>query len=217
MKIIACRMPDGSAERVVPVAVMLWWMQAGRTAQDRQQFVDEYVRQGNDRATVLRYMQVLDNPEAEIARKVANGTPEDVAKAFCNALAKGGISEDEALILIARISSPSAVEYLISDPIDPADAAYRHCLAPRSGRLEWDMPRAREHHRKLIRQARSRAFSVLDGQRAAAVRAKDVAAVTEIDVKAQVLADAPADPRIEAAQTVEELKRVWPEALGARA
>ncbi len=71
-----------------------------------------------------------------------------------------------------------------------------------------DMPKARELHRNRIRAARLPLMEALDVEQKRALVARDDAKVAEIEAKLQTLRDAPADPAIEAAATVDELKAV---------
>jgi hypothetical protein len=74
-----------------------------------------------------------------------------------------------------------------------------------------NMAKARDIHRAKMRDARSPLLSDLD---IAYQRATEAGADTSaIVAKKQALRDVTADPAIEAAQTVEELKAVWPEIL----
>ena len=77
-----------------------------------------------------------------------------------------------------------------------------------------NMAKARDIHRAKMRDAREPLFAALD---VAYQRATETGADTsEIVAKKQALRDVTADPEIDAAQTTEELKAVWPEALGAK-
>lgn len=211
MKVVACRLPDGSCARVCPVPQMLAWMQAGRSLEERKAFLEAHTAQGFSAAEVARYMMDMDDAEREIGRRVRDGLSLDVATRYAYALKSGGLSEDEALMLLALVNVPDAEEYLITEQVEVTTKDYRHCYVPRAGKMEWDMPKAREHHRGLIRSARKQVFAQLDGERASALRRRDNAEVAAVDEKAQIWADAPADPRIDAAGTVTELMRVWPE------
>jgi len=90
----------------------------------------------------------------------------------------------------------------------PQDRTYRNALCCVGDKVRYDMPKAREWHRKMLRHERARKFVELDGDRAAAARTGNSALVADIDAKAQRWADAPADPRIDEAQSVEELKQI---------
>jgi hypothetical protein len=74
-----------------------------------------------------------------------------------------------------------------------------------------NMAKARDIHRQKMRNAREPLFAALD---VAYQRATETGADTsEIIAKKQALRDVTGDPAIEAAQTTDELKAVWPEVL----
>ena len=74
-----------------------------------------------------------------------------------------------------------------------------------------NMEKARDIHRQRLREARAPLFNALD---VAFQRAMETGADTaEIVAKKQALRDVTADPAIDAAQTTDELKAVWPEIL----
>ena len=109
---------------------------------------------------------------------------------------------------VARAHGPVVTWRRIEASELPLDRVYRPAWYDSGKRIEHDMAKAREWHRQRIRKHRVAAFQALDGRRAAAIRAKDSGLVAAIDAKAKEWADAPADPRIEAAQTVEELRAI---------
>jgi hypothetical protein len=74
-----------------------------------------------------------------------------------------------------------------------------------------NMAKARDIHRAKMRDARGPLFASLD---VAYQRATENGADTSaIVAKKQALRDVTSDPAIEAAQTTEELKAVWPSIL----
>lgn len=74
-----------------------------------------------------------------------------------------------------------------------------------------NMEKAREIHRNRMREARSPLFKDLDVAYMVAIeRGLDTA---EIVAQKQELRDVTKDPAIDAAQTTDELKAVWPEIL----
>ena len=90
----------------------------------------------------------------------------------------------------------------------PPDRTYRNAWRDRNGRIEHDMPHARNLHRDLLREARAPQMVALDEAYLRADEAGDVAAKQRVAVRKQRLRDAPSDPRIEAAQTPEALKLI---------
>ena len=78
-----------------------------------------------------------------------------------------------------------------------------------NGKPDHDMPKAREIQRIYLRKARLAEFCRLDNEyRIADEITGDVKAKREIGAIKQKFRDVTADPRIEAAQSVEELKRL---------
>ncbi len=92
----------------------------------------------------------------------------------------------------------------------PADRTFRNAL---KNDLTHDMGKAREIWRDKIRQARARILQALDIEYQRADEVGDTDRKRAIVATKQALRDATDDPRIEAAQTPEELKAVWPEVL----
>ena len=90
---------------------------------------------------------------------------------------------------------------------DPYRNAWRDVRAARD--ISHDMPRARKLHRERIRDRRVKLFQKLTEEQERTNR-RDDAKLDAIEAKRQRLRDAPADPRIDAAQTIEELKAVDP-------
>lgn len=89
----------------------------------------------------------------------------------------------------------------------PIDRTFRNAW---KADLTVDMPKAREIWRDRIRLYRGPKFEPLDVAWFKAVESNDVVAMTDIKAKKKALRDAPQDPRIEAAKTPEDLKKVWP-------
>lgn len=89
--------------------------------------------------------------------------------------------------------------------------AWKHTKG--SGKPDHDMPKAREIHRVYLRKARLAEFCRLDNEYRLADEAGDVKTKKEIGALRQKFRDVTVDPRIEAAQTVEELKALRLDAL----
>jgi hypothetical protein len=90
----------------------------------------------------------------------------------------------------------------------PADRAYRNAWKDTGTTIVHDMPKAREIHRGKLRELRAPVLAALDVEWMKAVAAKKNPDADAVEAKRQVLRDLPADPRIDAAQTVEELKAI---------
>lgn len=109
----------------------------------------------------------------------------------------------------------------------PADRTYRNAWVNQAGFIVHDMAKARAIHRERIRRVRRGRFETIDAawSRACAayVAAKEagqlVAANSWRDQMAthenqrQQLRDAPQDPGIDTATTIDQLKAVWPAIL----
>lgn len=95
----------------------------------------------------------------------------------------------------------------------PKDRAYRDALADDGTKVHHDMTKAREIHRQHLRIARIQALADLDVAYQRADEKGDKEEKARIASRKQELRDITAHPGIEAAQSVEELKQVWHEAL----
>lgn len=94
----------------------------------------------------------------------------------------------------------------------PADPTFRNAWTD-TGRIEVDMPKAREIHKDNLRAMRSPKLAALDADYLRADETGDTVAKTRIAAEKQALRNVTADPAIEAAKTPEELKAVLPPAL----
>ena len=100
----------------------------------------------------------------------------------------------------------------------PTDRYFRNAwthvaTARNAGHIAVDMDKAREIHRDVLRRQRAPLLASADVDYVKADEAEDVAKKAEIRAYKQALRDVPADPRIDAAQTPEELKAIVPDAL----
>lgn len=101
---------------------------------------------------------------------------------------------------------PQVLTWRIIDEQDiPADRTYRDALED-NGALRHNITRARELHRNLLRAERSNKMVELDGKWMRATGQGDKQSANAIEAERQKWRDAPADPRIDAAQTVQDLK-----------
>jgi len=97
--------------------------------------------------------------------------------------------------------------------IEPAeikeqDRVFRGAWKDTGSSIEPDLVVARILKADMIRKERKAALAELDNEWMRAVGQKDKAEEDRIEAERQKWRDAPADPRIEAAQTVEELKQI---------
>lgn len=118
---------------------------------------------------------------------------------------------------IAAKDVPQGTAYKIVDVSEvPSDRTYRNAWVADlvAGKINHDMPKAKELHRQKMRDARTPLLSALDVEYQRADEANNQARKQQIAQQKQQLRDVTADPGIAAAQTVEQLKAVWPAVLG---
>jgi len=96
----------------------------------------------------------------------------------------------------------------------PLDRAYRNAWTDSGGALAHDLPKARALHRNKMRAARTPLLATLDADYLQADERGDTTAKTSIATQKQQLRDVTADPAIDAAATIAQLKAVWPAVLG---
>lgn len=95
----------------------------------------------------------------------------------------------------------------------PADRTFRNAWVDGGKSVSVDMNKAREIHRDRLREARAPLLAELDTTQLRAIVAEDKATVSDLETQKQSLRDVTGDAAIDAAQTTEELKAVWPEVL----
>jgi hypothetical protein len=129
------------------------------------------------------------------------------------------LAEQHVVKWQSTFSEAQVVSYaIVGDDyqLPPFDEEYRNAWTLRAGRIDHDMPRAREIHRARIRERRK---PLLEEQDLAWTLVEEDETLTAaqrlmrrraITARRRQLRDAPADPRIEAAQTIEELRAVDP-------
>ena len=123
------------------------------------------------------------------------------------------VNDDEVRAEIAKIvweSGAYVVSWRLLDGEPDLNDEYRDAWRDVRGSrdIEYDMPRARDLYRNGLRKARDQAFAKLDNVRRDAEDAEDRPRLRELAAVRQRLKDAPQDPRIEAAQTVAELREL---------
>lgn len=99
-----------------------------------------------------------------------------------------------------------------SIPDDARDPVYRNARTFDHTTKEWgiDMAKARDTHREVIREARKPMLEAEDIELTAAIATGDTVAARAAEAERQRLRDAPQDPTIESAQTIDQLKKVNP-------
>ena len=122
---------------------------------------------------------------------------------------------DEAIDAeIARSRIPMVSWRRITRDDIPGDRYFRGAWSMNGGgKVEVDMPRARDIQRDKMRRARAPLLAALDVNYQRADERGDAAAKQAITAQKQALRDVTADPAIEAAQTPDDLKAVWPASL----
>jgi hypothetical protein len=110
--------------------------------------------------------------------------------------------EDQAAVVSWRAVPDEAI---------PTDRTFRNAWVDDGKAVQHDMPKARNIWRNKMRKARAPLLAGLDVE---VMRALEQGKpTTDIATRKQALRDVTADPAIEAAQTPEALKAVWPQAL----
>lgn len=86
------------------------------------------------------------------------------------------------------------------------DRTYRDALVFKDDMIRHDLVRARDCHRRWVRKQRMQAMAVLDAEWMKAMgQNKDI---KDVESKRQRWRDAPADPRIEKAKSIDDLKQI---------
>ena len=91
----------------------------------------------------------------------------------------------------------------------PKDRTYRDAWTDDGKAIEHDIEKAKVIHIAILRRDRAAALVELDAQWMKAVGQGDIAAQAAVEKERQKWRDAPADPRIEAAATVDDLKKIF--------
>lgn len=107
---------------------------------------------------------------------------------------------------------------VMPDEAVPSDRSFRNAWCDETPEpvIDIDMPKARNIQRDRMRAARAPKLAALDVDYMRALEAGDEQGKNKIVADKQALRDVTADPAIEAAQTPEELKAVWPTILASQ-
>lgn len=120
---------------------------------------------------------------------------------------------------IARWPEKERAKVISITPIDeadiPADRAFRNAWRISGDRIDHDMERARGIHMDRVRRSRNARLLAMDTETTVALGKSDAAAVADAEARKQRLRDIPQmlQPQIDAAETVDDLKAIWPERL----
>jgi hypothetical protein len=90
------------------------------------------------------------------------------------------------------------------------DRTYRNAMEDVGGKLRHNMNKARELHRDHLRHLNGERFLTLDREWLDASASGDKRAADAAEAKRKARRDLVNDPRIDAAQTIEELKQIVP-------
>jgi hypothetical protein len=157
---------------------------------------------------------IYTNPDGTVGI-VGSGRLEDLQRQF-----GPEFSLDDLRALIARKSIPAGATFE-EMPIGwepPTDREFRNAWRGRATaesvghddepKLHIDLPHARQLLRTQIRRKRIAKLAALDAEYMRADEASDQQQKRQVAARKQVLRDAPADPRIEAAKTPSDLKTI---------
>lgn len=124
-------------------------------------------------------------------------------------------SQDDALQRALKKDVPASATNvrLVEQGEISNDRTFRNAWKDTGSKIDVDMPKARDIWRDKMRLARAPKLIALDIQFQRADEAGNQAKKQEIASKKQILRDVTELPAIEAAQTPEELKAVWPKEL----
>jgi hypothetical protein len=166
------------------------------------------VRQAGGGLTVLRVIVAEYEPDGEGGRRKrweADPTPD-----YIDALiAKYDWQGDQRAVSWRLVAND-----FVPEDTPKSERYFRNAWKDDGGSKPGvDMPKAREIHRVHLRRLRAPLLEALDNEYLRADEAGDQQTKKQVAAKKQELRDITADPRIEAAQTPEELKAVLPDAL----
>jgi hypothetical protein len=160
----------------------------------------------------------------EIARWVAAGKTTEVATNWCNAIGKGGLTEDEALdVFVAKLNkSDYSASHIIEESSLPTEMQstataeqryFRDAQVWSSDNVAVDMTKAKAVHLGRIRLARNTELAKQDIEYTKAVEADDASKKSEVSTLKQTLRDIPATFDMSSYDTADKLKAAWPSEL----
>ena len=168
-----------------------------------------------------------DQVSAQAAIWAATGVPLEDATKFCQGIATGGLTEDEAIARIGAKDKPerTLAIHIVDSSLLPSDHV---CDGDMECSLydawEWvdgavvvNMPKARVLHMDAIREARIKELAAKDIEFMRAVEAGDTDAQTTIGAAKQALRDLPTTFDLTTGVTTPtQLKSKWPDILPTR-
>lgn len=129
------------------------------------------------------------------------------------------ITDQEYLEFVRLRSIPEDATDVVQLPDNwspPTERLFRDSWVISGGLPCHDMGKCRDIWRDEMREARKPKLETLDIEMQRALGVGDAAKRDQVEARKQVLRDVPADPAIDTATTLDELKAVWPAELGAR-
>lgn len=163
------------------------------------------------RVVVTEYRPTDEREKAQgLGERIANWTIDPTPEYIDNIIAKHNWQGPQA---------PVSWRFVPNDYVDEdTDSDFRDAWKDTPGRNkpDVDMPKARDIHRDRLRAIRAPLLEDLDNQYMRADEAGNAALKAEIAGKKTALRNVTDDPAIDAAKTPEQLKAVWPAALGTR-
>tara|TARA_Y100000310_G_scaffold317167_1_gene369722 strand:- start:3283 stop:3963 length:681 start_codon:yes stop_codon:yes gene_type:complete len=165
-----------------------------------------------------------------------DGFPEPIAREWATAVGQGGLTEAEALDLMARRAKArhGYTEHVMGEEADlpyhvtgNGDPLHGSCLDPdchdryfraaveysATGPVKPDMAKARDIHMTSIRSVRDAELAKADVDFMRAIETGDAAAQSRITAKKQTLRDIPQTFSLGGYRTAETLKTAWPTEL----
>jgi hypothetical protein len=137
-------------------------------------------------------------------------TQEDGRAATMAPILTCGLTLEE---IIAKDVPQGKAHFVVERATLPGDVYFRDAWVASTDAVVVDMARARDVQRQTIRNARDPKLAALDIEFQRCLEyGEDTSAIV---AQKEALRDAPQDPAIDAAQTPEELKAVWPAVLEA--
>lgn len=104
---------------------------------------------------------------------------------------------------------PDALDIHIVDESEiPADRTFRDAWQQSAGKIEHNLPKAKEIHKERLRHQRKPLLEALDAEYMKALEADDKKALAEVKSKKQALRDITKHPDLLQAASIEDLKKV---------
>ncbi len=121
-----------------------------------------------------------------------------------------GADLNEAVRKFSQVSFTPAEVTPIDRAAIPTDRTYRDAWMKSGEGIGHDLAKAKEIHRNRLRKARAPMLAALDVEISKALGKGNAEKIALHETERQRLRDVTADPRIEAANSIDELKAVWP-------